>query len=99
MPRVTYSLRGKLWRYSGQAAWFFITLPKGPAKEVRGLFEGLARGASLPAVVTVGGTTWTTAIFWDKKAGSYLLPVKADVRKAESLEDGGFVAYRIEVGD
>ena len=38
--------------------------------------------------VTVGLTTWRTSIFPDKESGSFLLPVKADVRKQEQLDDG-----------
>lgn len=95
---MTYQLRGKLWRYPGPAAWYFVTLPKRQAAEIRGIFDGLARGASIPAMVTLGATRWKTSIFSDKATGSYVLPVKADVRKAEGLEDGDAVSYRLEVG-
>jgi hypothetical protein len=97
MPKVTYDLRGKAWRYAGQAAWVFVTLPKRQAGEIRELFAGLSRGASLPAVVTVGKTTWKTSIFTEKASDSYVLPLKAEVRKAEGIEDGDTVAYRLEV--
>ena len=97
MPRVTYQLRGRLWRYPGPAAWFFLTLPKRQGAEIRGIFEGLVGGASLPVVVRVGSTTWKTSIFSDKASRSYVLPVKADVRKAEGLRDGDMVAYDLTV--
>ena len=97
MPKVTYRLKGKAWRYAGQAAWVFVTLPRRQGNEIRELFAGLSRGASLPAKVTVGKTTWTTAIFAEKATGSYVLPLKADVRKAEGIQDGDLVAYVLEV--
>jgi hypothetical protein len=33
--------------------------------------------------VTVGGSKWTTSIFPDSVRGSYVLPIKRAVRKAE----------------
>lgn len=96
MPTVSYSLRGKLWLYARAAGWHFITLPKRPAKELRDLLGDEARGwGSLRVTVTVGATTWQTSIFPDKKSGSYLLPVKAAVRKAEGLVEGRMVGYQL----
>lgn len=40
----------------------------------------------IPATVTVGDTTWPTAL-WPKD-GTYVVPLKAWVRKAEGIDDG-----------
>ena len=97
MPKVTYELRGRLVPYDTTGgSWRFITLPKRQSRELRGMVEGLPGAGSLPVRATIGGTTWRTSVFWSK-SGAYLLPVKASVRKAERLEDGALVAYRIEV--
>lgn len=94
MPQSTYKLRGKVWLYPGAAAWHFVTLPKRQAAEIQDMFGAAARGwGSLPVVVTVGQTTWRTSIFPDKKSASYLLPIKASVRKAEGIEAGDVVAF------
>jgi hypothetical protein len=100
MPVVTYQLQGKVWVYDGAAAWRFVTLPKGPAKEIRLLVGGVTgRGwGSVKVRATVGATTWDTSIFPDKRMGSFLLPLKAEVRKAEGIEDGATIGYRLEVG-
>ncbi len=45
---------------------------------------------SIPVQVTSGETTWTTSIFWTKE-GSYILPLKQSVRKAEHIKEGGHV--------
>jgi hypothetical protein len=34
----------------------------------------------------IGNTQWETAIWFDTKHNTYLLPIKADVRKKEKLE-------------
>lgn len=101
MPRISYKLRAKVWLYQGGAAggWHFLTLPKGPAKEIRMLVGGASgRGwGSVPVVVTIGGTTWKTSVFPDKKAGSFVLPLKAEVRRAEGIAEGDTVAFFLEV--
>jgi hypothetical protein len=100
MPTVAYRIRARLWLYPGAAAWHFITVPKWQGQEIRRLLGGSARGwGSLPVEATVGTTTWRTSIFPDSKSGSYLLPVKAAVRKAEGLAAGRLVEVRLLVSD
>lgn len=102
VPSLTYRLRGKVWLYGGGAAggWHFVTLPKGPAKEIRMLLGGATgRGwGSVRVSATIGSTTWQTSIFPDKKAGSFLFPIKAEVRKAEGIEAGETIDFVLEIG-
>lgn len=81
---------GKLWRWQGDApaAWHLVTLPGDIAGQVR-FVSGKRKGfGSVRIKATVGATSWKTSLFSDRKSGSYLLPIKADVRKAEALADG-----------
>jgi hypothetical protein len=96
---VTYRIKARVWLHDGVAAWHFVTLPKGPAREIRMLVGGATgRGwESVPVVATLGATTWRTSIFPDKKAGSFVLPLKAEIRKAEGIEEGQTVEIRLEV--
>ena len=96
MP-IVYRLRGKVWLHPGAAGWHFITLPKGPAQELRGLRGKGAGWGSVPVTATIGATSWKTSIFPDAKSGSFLLPVKAAVRKAEGIEAGQAVAFQLAV--
>ncbi len=94
-----YALRAELWIYPGSvAAWHFITVPKKAGIEIRERFGAKARGwRSLPVAVTIGATRWKTSIFPDSKAGSYLLPIKAAVRKKEKLMEGKAVKFTLEI--
>ncbi len=57
-------------------------LSKKQSAEITARFGLMKRGwGSLPVIVAMGKTTWKTSIFPDKKAGAYLLPLKAEVRK------------------
>ena len=52
---------------------------------------------SLPVTVTIGKTSWKTSIFPDAKAGAYLLPLKADVRKKEKILASDTVSFSLEI--
>jgi hypothetical protein len=91
-------MKSKVWVYPGMAAWRFLTLPKKESGKIKKLFGGLARGwGSLPVLATIGKTAWKTSIFPDKKAGAYLLPLKAEVRKKEGITDGANVIFVIKI--
>ncbi len=95
---ITLKFRSKLWMYQAPGGWHFVTLPKTRAKEIKRLLPGTRRGfGSLRVRATIGKTSWRTSIFPDSKSDSYLLPVKADVRTKERIEDGDAVTVVLDV--
>jgi hypothetical protein len=95
-----FEFTADLWRYTGQAAWHFVTLPHDVADEIDDMTAHERRGfGSVRVRVTVGSTTWNTSIFPDTKSESFVLPVKKAVRAAEGLEDGSSVTARIVLVD
>ena len=52
---------------------------------------------TLPVIVTIGKTSWKTSIFPDKKSATYLLPLKAEIRKKENIKDKDVVDFKIEI--
>jgi hypothetical protein len=98
MRKTEYNLRAKVWLYHGAGAWHFVTLPKRQSDMIKKIFAPIARGwGSLPVEVTIGHTSWKTSIFPDKKAGAYLLPLKADVRRKEDVRIGQTIAFAIRI--
>lgn len=97
MAQKKYKLKAKLWIYPGvNTAWHFITINKPTSIEIKERFGKNARGfGSLPVLVRIGKTEWKTSIFPDSKSGTYILPVKAEVRKKEGLFEGDHVAFSI----
>jgi hypothetical protein len=96
----TYRTRAKLWRWSGgKASWYFLTLPVNMAMEIRAVDAGPRRVGfgSLRVTATIGKATWQTSIFPAAQLNSYLLPVKASVRKAERLVEGRMVSLQLVV--
>lgn len=99
MPRKTFTFTAKLWIYPSEtAAWHFVTLPKKEGILITQTYAALRRGfGSLPVEVTLGKTTFTTSIFPDRHSGSYLLPIKAAVRKKEELLAGDILTFTLTI--
>jgi hypothetical protein len=87
MKKPTYKLSAKLWLYPATAAnWHFLTINKQVSDAIKDQTKGLRKGfGSVPVTVTIGNTTWETSIFPDSKSGTFLLPIKAKVRRDEDL--------------
>lgn len=88
---------GMIWFWRGPAPWYFVTVPAEQGLALKAMSSSITYGwGVLPARARIGATTWTTSLF--PKDGSYLVPLRASVRKAEKLELGEIVAIRLEVG-
>ncbi len=91
-----YISRSKVWLYQGQAAWHFINVDKKHAAELKEKYGRKKRGfGSIPVVATIGKTSWKTSIFPDKRSGTYLLPLKQQVRAKEGVAHGDMVGFSI----
>jgi hypothetical protein len=88
-----------LWLYPGdKAAWHFVTVPKKETAAIDAVFKEFKKGwGSLPVTAQIHKTTWNTSIFPDRKSKTYLLPIKASIRKKESLEAGDRVRLVLTV--
>lgn len=84
-----YSFSARIWKFKGKAGWYFVTLPSRISKKIRshhGLDEeGWGR---LKTQAMIGRTKWSTAVWYDSKVDTYLLPIKLAVRKSENIKDG-----------
>lgn len=98
MERPKYKIRAKVWIYPGMAGWHFVNLPKKQSREIKKLFSVLSGGwGSLPVIVTIGKTSWKTSIFPDKKSNTYLLPLKAEIRRKEEIVNGDTINFSMEI--
>jgi hypothetical protein len=89
MARSRFSFTADVWEHEGPATWHFVSLPEAVADEIEATYGHLARGfGSLRVEVTIGKTRWSTSIFPDRKRGTYVLPMKKQVRAAERLVAG-----------
>lgn len=94
----SYDFEAKLWLYDGKAAWHFIMLPREQSDQIRfQAAQSKSAWGSVRVSAKIGATSWKTSLFPDTKAGAYLLPVKADVRKKEKIKAGDTVTVKLEI--
>src|SRR5690349_4723868 len=94
----TKTFSAKVWQYPGMAGWYFVSLPKKLSVDLKKKYGQHQRGwGSLPVKITLGKTTWKTSIFPDRKAGTYLLPLKAAIRKKETVSMGETRRFTLEL--
>ena len=97
-----FEFEAPLWKWQGDgaASWYFLTLPFEVTDEIDEITTGKQAGfGSVPVNVTVGATTWTTSVFPSKEQQSFILPVKAPVRKAEALVEGATTHVTLRLVD
>ncbi len=97
-----YEFSAELWLWDARKpdSWTFVTVPADESEAIRESTMQRPRAGfgSVRVTVTIGSTSWQTSVFPDK-AGSYVLPIKKQVRRSEEIEAGDMVTVRIEVED
>lgn len=82
------------WR--GPAPWYFVAIPEEESQEVKAISSFVTYGwGVIPVRARIGSTEWRTSLF--PKDERYLVPIKAAVRKAEQLSEGGRVTVQLEI--
>ena len=93
--RVAFTTELRL--YPGDGGWGYVVLPPDAAAQVK-FFGVAAKGfGSVRVEVTIGKSRWKTSAFRDSKSGSYLLPIKATIRKAEKITFGDQPKIALEI--
>lgn len=93
-----YKIRSEVFLYPGMAGWHFIGIPKKQSADIKKRFsEKTRRWGTLPVLVKLYKTVWETSIFPDKKSETYLLPIKAGVRRKEGVACGDKVSFTIQI--
>ena len=93
MSKKVFKFNAKVWVWPGYAGWHFVTLPKNLSKEIRKVAKLYGAGF-VKVKVTVGSSTWLTALFPHKESESYLLSIKKPIRKKEGIwEDDNVTIY------
>lgn len=86
---IKYEFTSSLWSQASTMSWHFVSLPEETSKEIRALLRSQEEGwGRLKATAKIGGSEWKTAIWFDTKRNTYLLPVKATIRSKENLRVG-----------
>ncbi len=84
-----YTFTTTIWKYPGKLGnWYFASLPKKEALSIKTTYGAKRKGwGSIPVIAKIGDSEWATSVFPDTKSGTYLLPIKASIRKKQGIFD------------
>ena len=93
---VELTFSGEIVYWRGPSPYHFITMPDDTAAALHTLAPVVSYGwGVIPVMVTARGAMWQTSLF--PRSGSYLVPVKDVVRKAEGFVVGDRVEVRLTI--
>jgi hypothetical protein len=92
---MDFTFEAPLWRWQGEAAWHFVSLPEAVTDEIED--SPIPRGGfgSVRVEVRIGASIWRTSIFPDTASGTFILPVKKPVRTKEGMAEGDVVTVHL----
>jgi Domain of unknown function (DUF1905) len=94
---MSLEFSGEIWQWRGPAPFYFVTVPEEQSQVIKSAEKLVSYGwGMIPVRVQIGQTGWKTSL-WPKD-GLYVVPLKANIRKAESLEEGQTVMVQLELG-
>ena len=80
--KIKYKFTAQMWKHNPPGAWYFISLPKHISQEIRENLKWQEEGwGRMKVNAQIAETIWETAIWFDTKRETYLLPIKAEIRK------------------
>ncbi|HEX2904579.1 MAG TPA: DUF1905 domain-containing protein [Jatrophihabitans sp.] len=87
---------GEVWYWRGPAPWYFVTVPEAEAAALESAARQVSYGwGMIPATVVLNRTEWDTSL-WPKN-GSYVVPLKSWVRRAENVDVGDVVRLGLRI--
>ena len=93
---MEFKFASKVIEWRGPAPFYFATTPDSVTLQLEASAGHLSYGwGCIPVDVTVGETTFYTALI--PREGTYFVPLKVAVRKAESINLGDSLAIKLEL--
>jgi len=93
---LEFEFESKVIEWRGPAPFYFATTPDSVTHELETSASHLSYGwGCIPVDITVGNTTFYTALI--PREGTYYVPLKAALRKAESIELGELVDIKLSL--
>lgn len=89
-------VEGEIIFWRGPAPYLFVPLEAPEADAVASIAREVTYGwGAIPAEVRLRGTVWRTSLF--PREGTYLVPVKVAVQRAEDVGVGDRVRLRVRI--
>jgi hypothetical protein len=93
---VEWEFTAEVIEWRGPAPFYYAPMPEEDAADLKEEARGLIYWGQIAVTVTIGRTRFATAVF--PRDGTYLVPLKVAVRRAERIEVGDVVSVRLLLG-
>ena len=91
---MEFTFSGAVWEWRGPAPYHFVSVPLEIANEIKQLASAVTYGwGMIPVSGKIGTTSFSTSL-WAKN-GTYAVPLKDAVRKAEGISIGDMVSVKL----
>jgi hypothetical protein len=95
---IKYNFAACIWKYNAKGGWYFVSLPVEISRDIRLHLKHFEEGwGRLKCKASIRELDWYTAIWYDTTHKTYLLPIKADVRRRLKLQIDDDVKVHLEV--
>ena len=93
---VRFSFESQIIYWRGPSPFFYAPVPAEHLAELQAVARAVTYGwGVVPVEASVGGVTFTTSLF--PKDGTYLLPIKAAVRRMAGITAGDVIAVEMTI--
>lgn len=94
---MDFNFTAELWEWRGPAPFYFLSVPDAQAEEIREAAKLVTYGwGMIPVVATIQGREFKTSMF--SKNGTYVLPIKNEVRLPLKLAVDDLLEVAIKLG-
>jgi hypothetical protein len=91
------SFRAKIIEWRGPAPFFYAPVPNDQAEDIHRAAKAVSYGwGVIPVEAVIGGVTFRTSLF--PRDETYLLPIKAEVRRKIGITAGDTIEVEMELG-
>ena len=91
---MNFAFTASVWEWRGPAPYHFVSVPPDIAAEIKEFASAVTYGwGMIPVEGKIGNTSFTTSL-WAKN-GTYAVPLKDAVRKAEGISIDDMVSVEL----
>ncbi len=96
--KIQYDFSAEIWQHNSTGSWYFVSLPEHLSQEIRENLKWQEEGwGRMKASACIGNSVWETAIWFDRKRNTYLLPLKAEIREKQGLKTGDQIDLKLRI--
>ncbi len=93
-----YEFSAVVWKYDGEGAWYFASVPVKQSKNIRQIHQESEEGwGRLKSEIIINKSNWKTSIWFDTRLNRYIVPIKFVIRKKEQIKEGSKVNIKLKI--